>query len=183
MFLIDLNGPAHRDGSTVSIRPHDSDYATGRVGRNKIKCPAREIRRNGRAAARTEKRFENGGETTRYMCANRSSSFRATHAIRWRRSKGSEGGGGAKGPRAKRGPVGSRPFASVKSAQSPRPPGIFPDFQFICRHKARTGHGQWGNAKRSRNANVGIVVANRIRGPVPCWPSDTRAPNTLFIEF
>lgn len=97
--------------------------------------------------------------------------------------QGKRGGGGAKGPRAKRGPVGSRPFASVKSAQSPRPPGIFPDFQFICRHKARTGHGQWGNAKRSRNANVGIVVANRIRGPVPCWPSDTRAPNTLFIEF
>lgn len=74
------------------------------------------------------------------------------------------------------GRVGSTAFRAAKIGRHPTP-GIFPDFQFICRHKARTsGRGQCKT--RARNANA-IVVAIADRNLAYIRPK--QRVDTLFL--
>lgn len=111
--------------------------------------------------------FENGGEKPRgYTRADRSA----------RRPEGRRSAQAGRARGARRGTVRARPLrAPVKSARARAPsPGIFPDFQFICRDRARMW-AQWEGNDRER-------FADRYRPctPLPKWHGQR---STVFIEF
>lgn len=112
-----------------------------------------------------------------YTRANRSSSFRAE---RERDRYGSETNtrGGASGE------GNSRDLCarSVKSVRAPAP-GIFPDFQFICRHKARMPAAAVDNGRETRNDRVEMQALPIVIGPVPCCPSDTGGGARFLSNF
>lgn len=67
--------------------------------------------------------------------------------------------------------VGSMTFRTGKTGRHPTP-DIFPDFQFICRHKARTGPSspppeQWQTRARNANAIVVAIAGQRGRARAP----------------
>lgn len=68
---------------------------------------------------------------------------------------------------------------SVKSVRAPAP-GIFPDFQFICRHKARM---PVDNGRETRNDRVEMQALPIVIGPVPCCPSDTGGGARFLSNF
>lgn len=119
--------------------------------------------------------FENGGETARIHAREsivflpggaRTRSVRQRDKHAWR----SEWGG-----------YGSRDLCarSVKSVRAPAP-GIFPDFQFICRHKARM---PVDNGRETRNDRVEMQALPIVIGPVPCCPSDTGGGARFLSNF
>lgn len=105
-----------------------------------------------------------------YTRANRSSSFRAERERSVRqRDKHARGGDGSRD-------LCARP---VKSVRAPAP-GIFPDFQFICRHKARMPAAVADNGKRGT-----IARCKRCRSLSTLYPAAqvTRAAEHGFYRI
>lgn len=133
------------------------------------------IWRNVCAAARQEKRFRKrwrNRENTRARIDRLPSGRSAERSVR-QRDKHARGGGSD----------GSRDLCArpVKSVRAPAP-GIFPDFQFICRHKARMPAAAVDNGRETRNDRE-MQALPIVIGPVPCCPSDTGGGARFLSNF